>query len=390
MTASPIRYTEVARMPFSDRLKERIADILSSGQFTNNKWAALFEKSFRETFGLKGQCIAVNGCQNGLFLTLVALGIHRPLLPDFTFSATAHAAFYACRDFKTGDCDVRTLNLEPRGVSGERDCIIATHIFGNPCDHSQIQEVADELQVPVIYDAAHAIGASYKSIPAGDLGTASIFSCSPTKSLTTAEGGVIVTSNQCLADKLKRLRNYGSEPDYDVKCPGLNARMSELHAIIGLESLHHFKDNFRKRLLLADTYLSELGEEIAQKRNPDGQHAYKDFAILLGSKREKVCKSLTEKGIEWKTYFRPISALSCYEEWQVKQPNAARVFQSILQLPIHPNLNEDDIKRICKVVLSVIGEDVQGRGEGVVPSIASISQGADSPHVLQGGGQGSK
>ena len=386
-----VKYTEVPKtLGFSEEMSERLIDIFESGQLTNNRFTALFEKSFKEQFNLKGQCIAVNGCQNGLFLTLVALGVHRPLLPDFTFSATAHAAYYACRDFKVGDCDPRTFNLEPKGKP-ECDAIVATHIFGNPCNHSEIQEVANELgDLPVIYDSAHAIGSSYKSKPIGDLGTASIFSLSPTKAITSCEGGVVVTSNNCLAEKLKKLRNYGNEPDYDCKYPGLNARMSEVHAIFGLESLDNFKENFRKRISLVQEYQSYLPPEMLQQPNPDGTHAYKDFAILLGSKREKVCKALSEHQIEYRQYFRPISALSCYEGWQAPQPNARAVFNSILQLPLHPNLESEDIRRICKVVLSVIGEDVQGRGEGYVHGLASTVQHADSLNVSQGGGRGSK
>lgn len=358
-----IRYTEPAKLELSSTLLTRLQDIFSSGQLTNNKWTLAFEKSFKEQFSLKGQCIAVNGCQNGLFLTLVALGVHRPLLPDFTFCSTAHAAFYACRDFKTADCDLQTFNLIPR-VTPERDCVIATHLFGNPCECQELQEVANDLNIPVIYDAAHAIGAKYRGQGIGDMGTASVFSLSPTKALTSAEGGMIVTSNKCLADKLRKLRNYGNEPDYDCKCPGGNYRLSELHAIIGLESLHNFKTNFRKRLLLADEYLSELGEEITQKVNRDGTHSWKDMSILLGSKREKVQSALKAKEIEYRTYFRPISTLTCYDGWQSPQPNAKAVYESILQLPLHPNLETEDVRRICKVVLGEINGDLtvlQGR-----------------------------
>lgn len=352
-------------MDCSVGLIARLHDIIETGTLTNNKFTAQFEREFRETFDLKGQCIAVNGCQNGLFLTLVALGVHRPLLPDFTFSATAHAAFYASRDFKVGDCDLQTFNLIPK-AKPECDAIIGTHVFGNICSHQEIAEIAEELQVPVIYDAAHAIGATYRGIPAGDLGTASIFSLSPTKSLTAAEGGMIVTSNKCLADKLKVLRNYGSESNYDVRTPGMNARLSELHSILGLESLSHFKDNFKKRISLVNEYCSFLPPEMLQKPNPDGTHAWKDLSILVGTKREKVAKALSEKQVEFRQYFRPISNLTCYEGWQSPQPNAKKVYESILQLPLHPNLETEDCKRIAKVVLGAINGSVSAVTELVV------------------------
>jgi dTDP-4-amino-4,6-dideoxygalactose transaminase len=348
------KYTEPADLEASDTFAERLYDIMESKEYTNNKFAALFEKSFKDQFNLKGQCIAVNGCQNGLFLTLVALGIHRPLLPDFTFCSTAHAAYYACRDFKVGDCDPKTFNLDPRGRP-ECDCVMATHVFGNPADCEMIAEVANELEVPVVYDAAHAIGATYRGQGIGDMGTASVFSLSPTKALTSAEGGMVVTQNQCLADKLRKLRNYGNEPDYDCKAPGLNARMSEVHAIFGLESLSGFKERQKHRLSLVEEYKSHFAEGMMQQTTQNSIHAWKDFSILVGSKREKVQRALKEKDIEFKTYFRPISALSCYDGWQVPQPNSKRLFNSILQLPLHPNLETEDVRRICKVVSSIVG-----------------------------------
>ncbi len=369
-------------MPCSTTLIARLRNILSSGQLTNNKWTLSFEKAFKEEFNLKGQCIAVNGCQNGLFLTLVALGVHRPLLPDFTFSATAHAAYYASRDFKVGDCELDTWNPIPK-AKPECDAVIATHLFGNPCDCSELQEIANDLNIPVIYDAAHAIGAKFRGQPIGDMGVASVFSLSPTKALTAAEGGMIVTSNQCLADKLKKLRNYGSEPDYDVKCPGGNFRLSELHAIIGLESLSHFKGNFHKRLSLVEEYQSLLPPEILQKTNPEGQSAWKDFSILVGTKREKVQKALKEREIEYRTYFKPVSSLSCYEGWQTPQPNAKSVFESILQLPLHPNLETEDCRRIAKVVLGAIGDTSEGRGVAV-HGMASTIRPSDSRQVANG------
>ena len=374
---TPTKYTEVPKtLGLSEEMSERLIDIFESGQLTNNKFTAQFEQAFKEAFNLKGQCIAVNGCQNGLFLTLVALGVHRPLLPDFTFSATAHAAYYASRDFKVGDCDPQSFNLDLRGRAiSECDAIVATHIFGNPCDHDTLKERADELGVPLIYDSAHAIGSSYKSKPIGDLGTASIFSLSPTKAITSCEGGVVVTSNNCLAEKLKKLRNYGNEPDYDCKYPGLNARMSEVHAIFGLESLDNFKENFRKRISLVEEYQSFLPPEMLQSTTVGATHAFKDFAILLGSKREKVCKALSEHQIEYRQYFRPISALSCYEGWQAPQPNARRVYESILQLPIHPNLETEDIRRICRVVMSAIGVTEPPQRPHVTLSRPSVLEG---------------
>ena len=361
-------------MECSVGLIARLHDILASGEYTSGKFVKQFESAFKEEFDLQGQCIAVNGCQNGLFLVLVALGVHRPLLPDFTFSATAHAAYYACRDFKVGDCHPRTFNLEPK-VKPECDCAIVTHLFGNPADCQQIHEIANEHQIPVIYDAAHAIGATYKGQGIGDMGTASVFSLSPTKTLTAAEGGMVVTSNRCLADKLRKLRNYGNESDYDCKTPGSNSRLSEFHSIIGLESLSTFRERQKHRFALVEEYQSHFSEDMMQVSNPLGTHAWKDFSLLLGSKREKVEVELTRHQIPYKRYFRPISDLSSYKGWLIPQKNALRVFDSIIQLPLHDNLEIEDVRRIAKVVLSVVGVTEAPSVPHVTLSRPSVTEG---------------
>jgi dTDP-4-amino-4,6-dideoxygalactose transaminase len=171
---------------------------------------------------------------------------------------------------------------------------------------------------------------------------------------------------------------------------GLNARMSELHAIFGLESLSTFKQRQKRKLSLVEEYKSCLPEATFQQTTENSTHSYKDFAILLGDKKQKVKTALDHAKIPFKEYFRPISNLKAYYGMFTPQRNAWNAFQSIVQLPLHDNMTEDDCRRIAKVVLSVIGEDVQGRGEGVLHGIASTVRQEDSPHVLQEGGHGSK
>jgi dTDP-4-amino-4,6-dideoxygalactose transaminase len=282
-------------------------------------------------------------------LVLKALDVRRPLVPDFTFSATALAASWACGRFVTGDCDLRTFNLLPN-VPLECDAVLSTHIFSNPSYCDELQEVSEQRSIPIIYDSAHAHGALYKGRSIGDIGRASVFSCSPTKSITTLEGGVIVTKDKELGDRLRCLRNYGTEPGYQCSIVGLNARMNEFSACIGLESLATFSKRWTHRMKLVDEYRKWFDEKQLQETNADSIHGWKDFSVLLGNRREQVRKALDERKIEHKSYFRPISALKAFEG-QPHQRNAWNVSQSILQLPLHDRLNQDDVRRICKVVL---------------------------------------
>lgn len=336
-------------------LVARLHDILESGELTSGKYVRQFESEYKEHFGLKGECIAVSSCTSGLMLVLSAFGIYRPLIPDFTFSATALAASWSCHGFQVGDCDSRTYNLQPK-LPRDCDAVISTHVFGNPSYCDELRELTSRENIPLIFDAAHAHGASYKKVPIGDMGDASVFSCSPTKSVCTAEGGVIVTRNKALADKLRLLRNYGTEPDYQMSSIGLNSRLSEIHAILGLESLSTFSERQKHRFALVEEYKSCLPEATFQETTPESTHVYKDFSIIVPKgKRDKLRKELGELGIETKTYFRPISDLICYRGMVVSQKASYEVYQSILQLPLSDRYSEEQVRRTCRVVLNELG-----------------------------------
>jgi len=332
----------------------RLHDVLETGLYTNDKYTLAFEKAFREEFQLRGQCIAVNGCQSGLMLVLKALGVYYALVPDFTFSATANAVFWACHGLKVGDCSVRTWNLEPK-IPSDVDAVLSTHVFGNPCECDILQELADKDSLPLIYDCAHAIGAKFKGKPIGDFGTASVFSFSPTKMVCAMEGGMIVTKDAYLAERLRILRNYGTEDGgYDQVTPGLNARMSEVHAIFGLESLSSFEKRRKHRISLVNEYRNHFAEDMMQATTPDSVHAWKDFSLLLGDKREKVEVELTRRQIPFKRYFKPISSLSSYKGWSIPQKNALKISESVIQLPLHDNVSREEVAQIGRIVSKVL------------------------------------
>jgi perosamine synthetase len=361
----------------------RLHDVLATGNYTNDKYCLAFESAFKEEFDLQGQCIAVNGCQSGLMLVLKALGVYYALVPDFTFSATANAVYWACHGMKVGDCDPRTFNLEPK-LPSDVDTIVATHVFGGPCECDALQELADKDSLPLIFDCAHALGAKFKGKPIGDFGTASVFSFSPSKQITCSEGGMIVTKDAYLAERLRILKSYGTEDGYDQAIPGLNARMSEVHACFGLESLSTFAERQKHRLSLVEEYKTHFSEDMMQQTTSESFHAYKDFALLLGDKREKVEIELTKKQIPFKRYFKPISSLSSYKGWLIPQKNALRISESILQLPLHSNLEIEDCRRIANVVSSVLTGDTFEGSKVAVDSIASTAQPIDCRNVANG------
>jgi len=362
----------------------RLHDVLETGNYTSGKYTKALEDSVKEHFDLQGHVVAVSSCTSGLILVLNQL-MFRPLIPDFTFSATAHAAFMACNGFRAGDCSLDSFNLQIQSTN-DLDGVVATHIFGNPADIDVILEAAQPENLPVVFDAAHALRSMFKGKSVLDYGTASVVSCSPSKPLTCGEGGLIITRDAYLAEKLRQARNYGNIENYDCVKPGMNARMSEFQAIIGLASLQDFDRNFSKRMSLVQEYQSYFPEEICQKVNPEGRSSWKDFSVKVGAKLECVSKALSEAQIEFKRYFRPVSSLTCYSGWLSPQRNASLLHgtQGLIQLPLHCQLDEDDIGRISKIVLESMG-DTLGR-EGVsVHELASTAQNGDSRSVVTKG-----
>lgn len=192
------------------------------------------------------------------------------------------------------------------------------------------------------------------------------------------EGGMIVSNDSVLTEKLCQLRNYGQAQDYDCPLPGLNARLSEVHAVLGLESLQRLKQRTKHREELVETYLEELDGLVGtQATMPHSYHACKDFSILLAPKlRQKVEPALKAKDIPYKRYFRPISSLTCYPDLH-RGPMAYYVFDRILQLPLHSNLEIQQVRDISRVVSRAI----RGKTSAIDARTKPVKV-PESPHVL--------
>ena len=160
------------------------------------------------------------------------------------------------------DIDPQTCLIDPaeveKAITPNTCAIMGVHIWGTPCDATQLQEIADRHGIPLLFDAAQATGSRYLEKPLGGFGTAEIFSCSPTKVVTSGEGGIIATNDDELAAKLRVGRAYGDDGSYDCAFEGINARMSELHAVLGLASLEMADDAIAHRHRLFALYHHEL------------------------------------------------------------------------------------------------------------------------------------
>jgi len=352
-------------IPSLSILKKGYEQILKSGMITNSQKVQEFEARVAAYLGVK-HAIALNSCTSGLILIMKALRLTgEVIMPSFTFHATGHAAVWNGIQPVFADCDQETYNLDPQAVekaiTPRTSAIIAVHLFGNPPAIYALEKIARKHQLKLIFDAAHGFGTKYQGRNVGGFGEAESFSLSPTKLLTAGEGGIVATNNSELAAQVRLGRNYGDGGDYNPTFSGLSARMSEFHALLGIESLKMLERNVAKRNKLAGIYRQLLGNLPGitfQKIEAGNRSSYKDFSILidrkkLGLSRDILHDALLKENIIVKKYFYP----PLHEQVafnQFKQINSLMVTKHIannsLSIPLFSHMKESTAKKIAQTI----------------------------------------
>ena len=297
----------------------------------------------------------------GLIIALKALGLEREspcFLSDFTFNSTINAALWNGLRPVLVDCDRRTLNMDPDHLADALSrnpgpgVVLATHVFGNPCDTDALGRLAADHGSYVVYDAAHAYGSLRERAPVGSLGDASVFSLSPTKLVTSGEGGLIATPHPWLAERVMYLRAYGFQHDYESHYAGINGKMSELHAALGLVCLPLVEEAVLGRAAILEQYRSTLGEQVSwQHVRAADRSTHKDISIGLGERRPQIEDALTRDGVQTKRYFMPLHRMRAYAEFAHSDLEASDdAYQSTLCLPSYGDLDPATIGRVCAVI----------------------------------------
>jgi len=336
---------------------DRVRDVLRSNLLSN---VGIFVRQFEEALERRlrvDHVIATSSCTLGLILAIHALGLRgKPAaLPSFTFNASGLACYWNDVRLRYVDID-ETLTLDPEKLNGVRGgirFILSVHMYGNPSDLEALDEWAGKRGIPVVYDAAHALGSSWKGRPLGGFGTAEVFSLSPTKLITTGEGGFVATNDAKLAESLRILRNYGNLPDYTCPVPGINARMSEINAALGIEMLKNLDRYVESRNRYVRRYTRQLAHVPGiqfQHVREGGVSSHKDFSVLVeprafGMDRDELAVALLAERIATKKYFfPPMHRLKAFRpEKPVRLPTTDRVSRRVLSLPIHNVMSEAEI-----------------------------------------------
>lgn len=352
-------------VPDRQRLQQRLDAILDSGMLTGGPTVRELEDEVAERLGVP-HVVAVASCTTGLMLVMQALkATGSVVMPSFTFAATAHAAVWAGGRPVFADVDRESLTLDPRDAAPRLDgasALMATHVYGTPCDVEAIEKVATAAGVPVVYDAAHALGSWRNGRPVGGFGTAEVFSLSPTKVAPAGEGGLVATRDGALAEAVRLARNYGNPGDYDCVVPGLNARMSELHAAVGLATLSELPARVARRNEMVRVFAAATaglpGIRIPAVDTGDVS-TYKDLTLVVdeqdfGLDVPALRTVLDAEGVDTRRYFHPPvhrQRAYAYLGTPPPLPVTDELSPRVLTVPLWNHMTDETVRGLADLVI---------------------------------------
>jgi len=400
------QYHEEPYLPFSAPCfgaeeKRELLATLKSGWITTGPRTKQFEKAFAAYIGTP-EAVAVNSCTAALHLGLVTLGVgsHDAVITTpFTFASTANVIVHVGAFPAFVDIDPHTYNLDANQLQAflERECVfqagsrslvlksngrrvkavIPVHYGGHPCDMDAINRVAEYFGLAVIEDAAHAVGAEYRGRKVGTLGSMACFSFYANKNMTTAEGGMLTTSDTELASRVRMLSLHGISKDawkryskegswqYDVVDAGFKYNMTDLASALGLYQLIKLDGFIARRTRLAELYNRTLAG-VAGLKLPtvlpevkSAWHLYPVQIISPSPTRQEFIEELNKRNIGCSVHFIPLHLTSFYQRTFAYRlgdfPVAEEVFKRIVSLPLFPRMGDNDVLRVAREVREIFG-----------------------------------
>jgi dTDP-4-amino-4,6-dideoxygalactose transaminase len=333
---------------------DAVAEVLESGQLTMGPKVAEFERGLAEACGTK-HALAVSSGTAALHLAVLALGIgpgDEVLVPAYTFPATANAVALAGATPVLVDVDPETMNLDPERIelTPRTKAIISVDLFGRPAPVERLPE-----DVPILEDAAGALGAKRQGRPCGSLGALACLSFHPRKIVTTGEGGAITTDDDELADSVRRLRHHGIEPrgDFEIAAPGLNYRLSDILCAVGIPQLARLDELLGERTRVAAGYTERLTDAVETPAADEGDvHGWQAYVLQVDGAAEKIA-ALRAQGIEAQVGTYALHRLAAYRD-QGEFPGASRVFERAMALPFHTKLTDGDLDRVADALRALL------------------------------------
>lgn len=364
-----------------------VVKTLKSGWIGTGPKCFQFENDFSSYTGAKFS-LALNSCTSALHLSLIASGIGKGdevITTPLTFNATVNSIWHTGAKPILVDINPETLNIDPqkieKAITKKTKAIIPVHFGGLPCEMDAIKKIAKKYKLIIIEDAAHAIGARYKSKKIGNLGNLTCFSFYANKNITTAEGGMLTTDNKKIADKVKTLRLHGLSGDawkrYNSKkiiyaetvYPGFKYNMTDIQASLGIWQLKKVEKFLKIREQYAkvyDKYLNDIPGIKLQYRPKDilkNRHALHLYVFILEDKkyqgkRDTIVQLLRKKGIGAAIHYEAIHLHKFYKNnlgyKKGDLPIAEFTGRNIISLPLTPKMNKDDVLYVAQETKKIL------------------------------------
>ena len=366
---------------------QEVVDTLRSGWITTGAKVASLEARFREYLDMP-EALAVSSGTAGLHLTLLGAGIgagDEVITSSMTFAATANAIVLAGARPVLVDCESDTLNIDAaaveRRITKKTRAIIPVHFAGQPCAMDELLDIARRRNVLIIEDAAHALGGRYKGRKIGAVGDATVYSFHPIKSITTGEGGMIVTRDAEWADRMRLFRFHGirtsawerqaggKSPVYAVEVPGLKYTMMDIQAAIGIHQLAKLDGFVERRTQLAKRYQEKFkavdGLKLLGRVPYAHKHAWHLLVVQLELERLNIDRNqfleiLKSRNIGAGVHFPALHMQPYYQKAfgcrAGDYPNAERAGERILSLPLFPAMSEADVDDVVATVAGILAE----------------------------------
>ena len=366
--------------------RQAVLGVLAGDVLTHGPQAQAFEREFAAFMGDGAHCLTVSSGMAALHLAYWQLGIgagDEVIVPAQTHVATVHAVEYMGATPVFADCDLRTGNIDPALIepliTARTKAVGIVHFNGIPCDMDAVMGLANQYRLKVVEDCALAVGARFKGKHVGLFGDAAIFSFYPVKHITTGDGGMFATRHPELAAKVAKARAFGVDRSfaeraipgmYDVPTLGINYRMSDINASIGRKQMEKLEVILNRRHANFEALNARLlrvkGVSVINSANPDQQQSWYCLSVILegadADRRNGVVKALNAAGVGTSVYYpQPVPRLSYYRNKYnydlALYPNAVRVSDQSIALPVGPHLTTDDMGYIASVFEKVCKEN---------------------------------
>lgn len=382
--------SDIIKVPFfrpsiGEEEIEEVVATLRSGWLTTGDRARRFERDFGDFLGGGVEAVAVNSATAGLHLALEALGVgpgDEVVVPDLTFTASAEVVRYLGAEVRFADVDASTLCLDPSAfeaaVTQRTKAVMPVHYGGVACDLDRIAAIAGPRGIEIVEDAAHALPSRWRGNLVGTHGTAAtVFSFYANKTITTGEGGMLVTARPGIAERARVMRLHGIDRDafdrfrrpgegwrYDIVAPGFKYNLSDLAAAVGVRQLAKAEAFRATREAIAERYLAAFADlpvrlpAVAEQ----GGHSWHLFAIRIAADalldRDAFIARLAELGIGTSVHYAPLHRMTYWRERYDLEPEAFPVseeaFHNLATLPIFPDMSETEIEAVISAVRTTL------------------------------------